>query len=1337
MYLSRILPVPLGDEVVELSLDDLPSDIDEYITVLREERCPPSFWLKLASECGARRRSEDCETVLQAAIHTLTSTPPPNAPVHRSKQAIAEEVAPLHAMLSSLQLSKARGYPKVILRDAKYQNLAKTNPNIASKDQWQQAAAFHDNSIVIASSTTSADPRFESSSLTSSMRLSRGIFLTTSGKTDEALRSFESVLQKQPRNPVALLGKACCLLRKRSYVLALKLYQDVLRISIAQAAHAATQSATVGPDGELVESQASKWLGPDPRVGIGLCLQGLGRTTDAQRAWMQAVKVDSANAAPHLLLGLSKLNIAKQPQDLDLQLTAKFPGASESAARSAIYREGIAHIEVAWKLDNKNSMAAVALAEHFSARALASSSKDKTQARKDFERALKLAEHAIQYADNRAAVNQAWLIFARTAHLYSFLDEASTEAIELRTLAQRYYQKAADDIARTSIGGDGGSLAPGHVIATLGLAQLQISRGENLGAVNTLEDLMARPQSVSSSCLELTLVAASLRSQSHPGATPTEKIKDRTRARLLLDRTTKVFAACRAIVKSDDVHDNLEYIDEAFGENNLQANSESAFTRTAIAQENLGKEAIQGIVKLANDELIHVENADLFLQASGSAYDFTRAAQSYLQALRVFRTRKHDEIGLSDMEKGCREIRLQANLGASLALCGIQENIQNTFLSTALSQLQETLNAAGGSSSTNLLDAEKTIILFNIGRVLEASENFDAAQKAYESLLVAHPEYVDAKVRLALMAVTRPDAKGNRDATRLGNILFKEAISSDPMSLDVRGAYVCFLSGDLPGSPNPPQWEGVKETIAQLFMGPTSSQSIQIFGSSNAARAVNDEARHDAFTLAALAWSYYNLGHNIKTGSNAKKEKQRALLRCCDLLDKALTEDPRCAFALQGLAILAAEGSLVDLASPSGLPIAQDMENKRRKAADDAISMFTKIREVNDDLSVSVCMGHAFLAKEDYERAFKSYELAARKAPPKPSLLQYMARATYHLGMQVRSFVYLKESVSYLEDALAILQQRNNSSASTEAKFVRYNIAVTRQKMLQMLFDLPVEERQLEDLQEAIKGIETSQTTFRELLPDAQGSNLSYITAEIVEQRILYGDSSLLRQSVKHVEEQTAFETEARLEKEAVAARKRDREEASLREKERLDEERRLAAESIEADRKRAIEEARTWQYAVIEEEKPRKERKVRSGGGKKKRRKNDVGGSEIETSESERENGNVSDDNDMIVSDEVEVEQGHFSDEEVDNRMSESDDSDGNENRERVKTSMHKSKKKKLRRATDKGERKEKRTRKSETLLQADENLSNDESRPNKKPKKGRMRRAVDEDIIESEEEV
>lgn len=95
---------------------------------------------------------------------------------------------------------------------------------------------------------------------------------------------------------------------------------------------------------------------------------------------------------------------------------------------------------------------------------------------------------------------------------------------------------------------------------------------------------------------------------------------------------------------------------------------------------------------------------------------------------------------------------------------------------------------------------------------------------------------------------------------------------------------------------------------------------------------------------------------------------------------------------------------------------------------------------------------------------------------PQVSILQYLARALYALGLKRRSYAHLATSLRHLDEALDLLALRRSHSLATEANYIRYNAAVTRQKALQMLFELGAETRSLEQLEEATAAVQDAQT---------------------------------------------------------------------------------------------------------------------------------------------------------------------------------------------------------------------------------------------------------------------
>lgn len=158
---------------------------------------------------------------------------------------------------------------------------------------------------------------------------------------------------------------------------------------------------------------------------------------------------------------------------------------------------------------------------------------------------------------------------------------------------------------------------------------------------------------------------------------------------------------------------------------------------------------------------------------------------------------------------------------------------------------------------------------------------------------------------------------------------------------------------------------------------------------------------------------------------------------------------------------------------------------RRRKGAELALGVLSKLREVRDDGSVFVCMGHALMNKDENERALKAYELASSRYhdDKDPLVLQYLARAEYALGIQRRSPAHLKRSVDYLKAAQPIWLSRDTPAAHMEAKYARYNAAVTAQKRLHMLFELDMEKKTLEEMKEAVEALQEAQDSFAALLP--------------------------------------------------------------------------------------------------------------------------------------------------------------------------------------------------------------------------------------------------------------
>lgn len=195
-------------------------------------------------------------------------------------------------------------------------------------------------------------------------------------KFDEAYRTYEFIISKNPSHLFALMGKARIHYVRRQFRVALKLYQSVL-------------------------SAAPDFL-PDPRIGIGLCFWNLGEHRLARRAWARSAARNpgKASSGASLLLGLSYLNTARDPR-------------LEDEERAETYSDGIRHIQTAWASDKTCAATAAALSGYF----LVSSNK--------WDTVIKLAELAIQHGDARAVISEGQLAIARALHAQDKVEDAT------------------------------------------------------------------------------------------------------------------------------------------------------------------------------------------------------------------------------------------------------------------------------------------------------------------------------------------------------------------------------------------------------------------------------------------------------------------------------------------------------------------------------------------------------------------------------------------------------------------------------------------------------------------------------------------------------------------------------------------------------------------------------------------------------------------------------------------------------------------------------------------------------------------------------------------------
>ncbi|ORX92251.1 TPR-like protein [Basidiobolus meristosporus CBS 931.73] len=276
---SDILEIPLkgSDNVLEIDCSQLPEEAKELLDILLQEEAPLDIYLELAAryflntsklQYYSRKRIDEVVVVLE--------------------QGLAAASVYLLRAKSALGTKKSR-----YLEDAaKYYNEAdRINPRVQLT--W----------------------------------LGKGLLYMAKKQPDDALRQFQLVLEQDPDNVSALLGKARIQYHRKQFKAALSTYQQVLVLK---------------PSGK-----------PDVRIGIGLCFHKLGMLNEAKDAFDRALEVDERNADALSFLAIMNFNEFKRSM------------ASGSNDKLEYLETAVKCLESGHKLNVKHAVISNHLAEQF------------------------------------------------------------------------------------------------------------------------------------------------------------------------------------------------------------------------------------------------------------------------------------------------------------------------------------------------------------------------------------------------------------------------------------------------------------------------------------------------------------------------------------------------------------------------------------------------------------------------------------------------------------------------------------------------------------------------------------------------------------------------------------------------------------------------------------------------------------------------------------------------------------------------------------------------------------------------------------------------------------
>lgn len=416
------------------------------------------------------------------------------------------------------------------------------------------------------------------------------------------------------------------------------------------------------------------------------------------------------------------------------------------------------------------------------------------------------------------------------------------------------------------------------------------------------------------------------------------------------------------------------------------------------------------------------------------------------------------------------------------------------------------------SSASDGGDFENDItVLFNQARAYEEVD-VEKAKDIYSKILDEEPEYIDARIRSAYLAITSGDA----NSTQVVDDLMADYGHSN---YNVRYLYTWFLTRSRPKDAMRKLEQTFKHTLTKM-------------------------SKHDGYALTGLGNVYLNFARE----SREEKKRQTFFLRSAELFDKALQIDPANAHAAQGVGILL-------------------VENKKPELA---MHIFARVREtLREDPSVHINCGHCLAELKQFGKSIEAYEHAVRlltKAGRDVSMLYvFLGRAWYARGMRENNRDGLYKALEYatkaLEDRTAASTDLKKDAASIAS--LQFNVAFLQFQIADFIRRLPLESRTCHEIEKVSAQLDEAIETFGSI---AKSPHPPFAPNEL-EQRALMGQNTLRKQLDRALDEQKDYDSKNKTRLEEA----REKMLAELKEKE----ERARKSAELEAEREAMLAEER------------------------------------------------------------------------------------------------------------------------------------------------------------------
>lgn len=480
-------------------------------------------------------------------------------------------------------------------------------------------------------------------------------------------------------------------------------------------------------------------------------------------------------------------------------------------------------------------------------------------------------------------------------------------------------------------------------------------------------------------------------------------------------------------------------------------------------------------------------------------------------------------------EKGITNIPIEIlnNLGVFHFIKGNPDSAK-TFFQSAI-------------ESSDVSEEQKITLNYNIARSEEASNPEDAVLK-YNEILEKVPGYIYSKIRLLYLEILK-----SADSAELINKM-NELLDSNASNLEIRAFYSWFLRK------SPKKSDDKGENLESKH----NKETLTKYDS------------HDTYALISLGNLYIAMAKEIKPKSQSDVDKKnQSFVRGAQLFQKVLSIDPHNAFAAQGIAIIFYEIKQTNI----------------------ALEIFRKVRDSIDDVSVYINLGHAFVDVGQYSKAIESYEIALTRYGDENKDCKYLTlvgRAWFARGVAEKSLESYLKSLEYSKKSLNVAMKLNLVKLINQLKF---NVSFIQFNIAQFVCKLDFNKRTVEDIKEAISGLNESIETLNSLSNEKQPP----YPAELLKQRASMASNTLINQLERSLKEQEEYSVkfEDKL-REAQELRKLEKARAEAEELKRKQEEEAKEAK-LKEEYLKLQEQAREWEKereSFIDDENEEKEKK-------------------------------------------------------------------------------------------------------------------------------------------------